>query len=550
MQTTANLTQPTGTPPSGWQQEALYLLLLCMLCAVLFCWRLDARSLWDIDEGMHAATSKEMALTGDWVTPRYNGEKFYDKPAFFNWLVALSFLAFGFTEVAARLPAALLGWGTVLITYGLGRCLFHPRVGFLGAMVLATSIEFIILSRAVVHDIALVFFVSLALYGFYGALEQARFRWRFLLLAYISVGLAVLTKGPVGAVLPGLSLLVYLLARGQWRQVFALKPVWGVIIVLAVAAPWYILVALRNDDYTGYFFIQQNLLNFVSQAKARHPEPFYFYIPVIMGGMFPWSFFLPVAVVVLLRRWRKGMSGATLYLVAWFTVVILFFSVARSKLPTYILPAMPAAALIIGRLWHERMLGHPDIRPRAFMIVLALLPVLVMGAVPALFWIYPQLEPTQHFGISLQLLTMALSGLALVFAAAWWWGLYRRWRVAFGILAVSMVLGIHLFLTVFVPYIEPYRTTKVLAREIDRKLPPGQPIVFFRGVEDTAVFYTRRLGYSIGIEKDLFRLLKKKRPVYCIVKTNDYEKLAGIEKKSYIHRQVGRQLLLSNRPPF
>ena len=102
-----------------------------------------------------------MVLSGDWVTPRYNGDKFYDKPPFFNWLVACSFLLLGFTEVAARLPAALLGTDTVLITYVLGRCLFHARAGFLGAVILATSIEFIILSRSVVHDIALAFAIPL-----------------------------------------------------------------------------------------------------------------------------------------------------------------------------------------------------------------------------------------------------------------------------------------------------------------------------------------------------------------------------------------------------
>jgi 4-amino-4-deoxy-L-arabinose transferase-like glycosyltransferase len=538
-----------GDLHTGRPQDAVYLLVICALCAVLFCWRLDARSLWDIDEGMHAATSKEMVLSGDWVTPRYNGEKFYDKPAFFNWLVALSFLILGFTEVAARLPGALLGWGTVLLTYALGRRLSHPRTGFLGALVLATSVEFIILSRSVVHDIALAFFVTLALYCFYGALEQARHRWRYLLMAYAAVGLAVLSKGPLGVVLPGLTLVVYLLLRGQWRQFRVLKPVWGMIIILAVAAPWYVMVALRNDDYTGYFFIQQNVLNFVSQAKARHPEPFYFYIPVIIGGMFPWSFFLPVAVVVMLRRWRSGLSGATLFLVVWLSAMVAFFSVAQSKLATYILPALPAAALLIGRLWHQRMLGHPDVNPRAFMVVLALMPVLLIAAVAVWFRVYPNLEPKQHFGISMQLMTMALSALALVFALAWWCGLFRRWRTAFGILAMTMVVGIHTFLSVFAPNIEPYRTTKKLALTLDRKLPPGQPIVFYRGVEDTAVFYTNRLGHSIALKENLLRFLGKNERVYCIVKTNDYEKVSGIDKKSYVHQQVGRQLLLSNRPP-
>ena len=149
------------------KQETIFILTLVALCFVLFFLFLGDRPLWDVDEGMHAATSKDMILTGDWVTPRLNGEKFYDKPPLFNWLVALSFLIFGFTEFAARLPAALLGLGCVLFTYFLGRRMFNPLTGLLGGLILATGGEFIGLSIAVVHDMVLTFCITLTLYFFY-----------------------------------------------------------------------------------------------------------------------------------------------------------------------------------------------------------------------------------------------------------------------------------------------------------------------------------------------------------------------------------------------
>ena len=154
------------------KDEVRLVVILVALCLVVFFFRLGASPLWDIDEGMHAATAKEMVLTGDWITPRHNGEPFYDKPPLFNWLTALSFQVLGFTELAARLPAALLGLGCVVVTYLLGRRIFDPATGFLGGAILATSILFVILARAVVHDMSLAFFMTLTLFLFYMGLED------------------------------------------------------------------------------------------------------------------------------------------------------------------------------------------------------------------------------------------------------------------------------------------------------------------------------------------------------------------------------------------
>ena len=174
---------------SYWGNERVLIIILMMLCLSLFFFRLGTRPLWDIDEGMHAAISKAMVLSGDWVTPQYNGKNFYDKPPLFNWLAAFSFLVFGFTEFAARLPAALLGSGCVMTTYLLGRRMFNLQVAFLSAVVLATSAEYIILSRVVVHDISLVFCDTLALTLFFLGYQNARHRKRNFLLGYAALKL-------------------------------------------------------------------------------------------------------------------------------------------------------------------------------------------------------------------------------------------------------------------------------------------------------------------------------------------------------------------------
>ncbi len=182
--------------------SAAYILVLSLLCIVLFFFRMGSHALWDRDEGLHASTSKEMILSNNWITPSYNGENFYDKPALFNWFVAISFLIFGFTEFAARLPAAMFGWGGVIATYYLGRKMFNPKTGFLSAVILATSTEYIALSRVVVHDISLMFFITLALAFFYTGYQSENKRRLNFLLGYAALGLAALAKGPVGLLLP------------------------------------------------------------------------------------------------------------------------------------------------------------------------------------------------------------------------------------------------------------------------------------------------------------------------------------------------------------
>jgi len=283
----------------------------------MFFFRLGSRPLWNIDEGKHAVTSKEMVLSGDWITTTLYGENFYDKPILFNWLVALSFLVFGFTEFAARFPAAILGLGCVGVTYLLGRSMFGPTTGFLGGMILATSGMFIVLSRSVVHDISLVFFMTLALFFFYLGYTSEQRRKTYFLLFYASLGFAVLAKGPMGVLLPGLIIGLLLLLKGKLRFLKEMEMGWGVVVFLIVAAPWYVLISLNNSDYAGYFFIENNIMRFLS-LEARHARPFWFYFPVLLGGFSPWSFFLPLAFIRVFRGGWKSMNERTLFLILWF----------------------------------------------------------------------------------------------------------------------------------------------------------------------------------------------------------------------------------------
>ncbi len=230
--------------------------------------------------------------------------------------------------------------------------MFGPVVAFLSALVLATSAEYIVLARVVVHDISLAFFVTLALTLFFVGYKNEKHRKPAFLFGYAALGFAVLAKGPVGVVLPMMIIGLFLICKRQLRFLKEMQIGWGLFIFLAVAAPWYILMSVRNPDYSEYFFLKQNIGSFLSQ-QSRHPKPFYYYIPVLMGGFFPWSLFLPLALFRAIRAKAALHGDGVIFALIWFGVIFIFFSMASSKLGTYILPLFPAAALLVGVLWHD-----------------------------------------------------------------------------------------------------------------------------------------------------------------------------------------------------
>jgi 4-amino-4-deoxy-L-arabinose transferase-like glycosyltransferase len=518
-----------------------------LLGLTLFFFRLGIRPLWDTDEGMHAATSKDMILGGDYITPRLNGETFYDKPVLFNWLAAASFRAFGFTEVAARLPAAVLGLGTVLLTYFLGRRMFNAKVGLLGGVILATSIEYIILSRVVVHDIALVFFMTLALSAYYCTLESEPRRTIHLMIFYASLGPAVLAKGPIGLLLSALIVGLFLLTMKRLTFLKEMRLGWGVVVFLLIAAPWYVLIMLRNPDYAGYFFLKQNLMNFIS-AEARHPEPFYYYFRTLLGGFFPWSFFLPLALIHGVRRRSEEYGVARRYLLLWLGVVFVFFSTASSKLTPYILPLFPAAALLVADLWYT-LLKAPTkgLRWGFFSSLLPLLIIFLLGLV--YLWINPLTRAEYKYGLDSMrvnaLVFLMLAWIAVAFGLL----LKRRYTGSFAMLAGVVVAAILYFIVLIVPSINPYRSTKGLAATLDTMLPPGEEMIFFEDLRDSALFYTNRLAVVLRDPERLLDHMSQDEQVLCVIDRKYFEHLEDFSQVAYVIETEGHKLLISNRRP-
>jgi len=527
------------------EKEPVFIAVLLITCFTVFFFRLESRPLWDIDEATHAVVSKEMILSGDWITPTFNGEPFFDKPVFHSWLVALSFLLFGFSEFAARLPSAILGTGCVMVTYLLGRRLFNATVGFLGGIILATAVETIVIARSVVQDISLLFFITVALYLFHTAYGNRRHRTLNLLLFYAALGLAVLSKGPVGLVLPAATIGLYLIVIKDFGFIKQMKIGWGILVFLAVAAPWYILISLKNPEYASYFFIERNIGSFLSATK-RHPEPFYYYIPVFFGGFLPWSCFLPPAIFYAFRRRHAADGQRALYPAIWFTVVFVVFSSAGSKLPTYILPLFPATALLTAKFWYELMRSpQPNIRKSS---LFSFLPVaLVFLAAATYLWVHPPAALESESGINPDHLKYfavwpaACAVLALVFL------LKKKAKAGFTAIAAVITGTLLIFLFAFAPAVNAYRSTKELAGLYDRLASRDEPFVFYGRILESALFYFNRKAVVLDTPPQLETYLNSKKSVYCILMPKDLRRLANLKKYFDIVAQQGNRYLITNR---
>jgi 4-amino-4-deoxy-L-arabinose transferase-like glycosyltransferase len=330
----------------GWLRD---LLVLAVCLGIPFFQYLGRLPLIDPDEGRYAEIAREMLERGDLITPTLNYVKYFEKPPLLYWLNAVSLKLFGLNEFAARFPSALCGLLTVLATYVIARKLYGRRAAICSALILGTSVGFVLQSRIILTDMLLTFCLTAALGAFIVAARREGRRSRPLpwYLFYFFCACAVLAKGLVGMVFPAGILFFYFLLIRRWRLLGEMRLASGLLLFLVVAAPWFIAVSLRNPEFARFFFIHEHFERFTSTVHGRY-QPFWFFLPVLLGTMLPWSFFIPGALV---RAWRDrhhedGRAG--LYLLIWTVLIFLFFSKSNSKLIPYILPIFPPLAILIG----------------------------------------------------------------------------------------------------------------------------------------------------------------------------------------------------------
>src|SRR5512133_813950 len=325
------------------------LLILAVILGIPFFQYLGGLPLIDPDEGRYAEIPREMLERGDLITPTLNYVKYFEKPPLLYWINAASLKVFGENEFAARFPSALCGLLTVLATDIVARQLYGRRAAWISALVLGTSAGFVLQSRIILTDMLLTFCLTAALGAFIVASQREGRRSRALpwYLFYLLCALATLAKGLIGMVFPAGIVFFYLLLSRRWKLLSEMRLATGLLLFLAVAAPWFVAVSLRNPEFAHFFFIREHFERFTSTVHGRY-QPFWFFVPVMLGTMLPWAFFIPGALV---RGWRDrhhedGRAG--MYLLVWVMLIFLFFSKSSSKLIPYILPVFPPLALLIG----------------------------------------------------------------------------------------------------------------------------------------------------------------------------------------------------------
>jgi len=512
---------------------------LALLCWLAFFYGLGTLGLMDKTEALFVEVGHQMLQRDDWVTPWWNGKTFFDYPVWGYWMVALSFRFFGISPWAARLPVALAASAVVvaafLLLWQLAPALEKPRSRWmraaLGAGVLATSPGWIGWGRSSTTDMFLASAISLALFSFlWGHRLPARSPGLPVarILMAVFAGIAVLAKGPVGLLLPLLVVGAFVALTRSWDRWLRPAPLLAMTaLFLGVVMPWYVAAAQANGQaFLGGFLAFSNVQRFTTVLYA-HPGPPWFYLPWLLLLLLPWSLHLPVAVAHLgltdRRRWREILGGRSdhdpvpLFLLIWLVVVVGFFSAAATKLPGYILPAMPAAALLVGLGWRPFQASFPrgmGLRLSGW-VEAVLLGILAGAAALAPRWAASDPAHPQ-FGAALAdsglpailALVLGLTAAALVVALLGW-PARARW------FALPSLVGFLAILTLVVPPLaalidrERQLPLRELATSARAEARTGEPLWVVGTKRYSTVFYAAETAAFVGDRQGILGRLQR-----------------------------------------
>ena len=352
--------KPSHDALPGFDASPALLWALGLVFTLIWFAMLGARTLVPTDEGRYAEMAREMLATGDWITTRLNGIKYFEKPPLQIWMTALAFKFFGLGEWQARLWTGLCGYLGIVLTGVAGARAFGRNAGISAAMILASCLFWAAMGHINTLDMGLAGGMTLTLAAMLvaqGTALDATRRRRWMLACWAGMAWAVLSKGLIGLALPGAVLIVYTLAARDWKIWTRLHLLAGLGLFFLLTAPWFILVSLKNPEFAHFFFIHEHFQRFTS--KVHHREgAWYYFLPILFAGLLPW---LAASAQSLwaarrpdardLMHGRDGIGNPfqpKMLLLVWSILIFVFFSVSGSKLPSYILPIFPSLALLLA----------------------------------------------------------------------------------------------------------------------------------------------------------------------------------------------------------
>ena len=544
-----------------FQSQGLMIAVLVFFSLVVLFFNLGKRSLWEPDEGRYAEISREMVESGDWLTPRLNYIKHFDKPPITYWLIGSSFRLLGQSEFAGHLPLVILAMGGVLVTYSLARELFGRRCGFLSAIILISSLGYPGLSRVLSTDIIFTFF-CLSCYLFFVRKNYFLF--------YLFMALGFMTKGPVVLVITLIPICAFLIYERKAHVFKEMRLGRGLLLVALISLPWYVYQVFLNKGLLGDWLIQQTLHRIVREGK----QPFYFFVPVTVGLFFPWVFFLSPALKRHLSFKRAPLDKkqtSTFLLFLWLILPFLFFSCIGKKLVPYTLPLLAPLAIMTARLWDEAIDNPKVFLSRIFSvsyyIFLLCLGILLAGMVVFLAGRFDYKLGIEAARLNIIAMSIILAGAITVSLSAF---KLKKTQRLFWTIALSCTL---FFLAAIdlLPKIETSigKSIKVLALKIKEDLRPQDKVVNYRCFLKSLPFYLSRRTivvernrhtayeedpekwreYLLKDKKELYRLLSARGlRVFCITYTWEFEKIRKeYSRPLYLLGKAGKYVLFVNR---
>ncbi len=479
-----------------------FLAILWLGLALLWFVPLNWPHLFDPDEGRYAEIPREMVAGGDWVTPRLDGIKYFEKPALGYWATAAAFEVFGQHAWSVRLWPALSGMLGLLLTFALGRRLYDQRAALLAVLVQASALLYVAMARIATLDMGLTLGLQIAMTALallvqqpQPAREQA---WRLPLLLGVGVALAVMAKGLVGILIPGAVAVLFMLIHRDWRLALRAAPWWTLAVLLLLAAPWFVLVSARNPEFAHFFFIFEHFQRYLSSAGFDRYQPAWFFLPVLALGFLPWITLLPGALRCAWRAARDGERPTSLLLL-WAAFVLLFFSLSQSKLAPYILPLFPALSLLTGRA----IAALPPARFAAHLRVVAWFAGGV-GAIVLLLWRAPPAAALVARASTTSILGFAAAFLLLALGAGVGARLGRRGHVL-GAAAATCLGGLLLAQSALLAadYLPRMRALVLLEQQLQPWVGPDTRVYCVNGYPQPLPFYLQRTCTLVGYRGEL-----------------------------------------------
>jgi 4-amino-4-deoxy-L-arabinose transferase-like glycosyltransferase len=384
--------------------------ILTLVLGVLFLAFLGHRPFSAPDEGRYVEIPREMVATGDYLTPRLNGLKYFEKPPLGYWIQAGFIQAFGMSEFAMRLPLVLLGLMGCIAVYLAGRQLFNREAGLWGATVLGTSFLYYTLTRIITLDMLVSICLTIGLLAFLCAMQHKAGRTRrwLMYLCYASCGGAFLSKGLIGIALPGCIIGLWVLLQNYWKNLLPLYLPTGLTLFLLITLPWPLMMSFKHPEFAHFYFIYEHFERFLTTAHRRS-QPWWFFFPVTILGFWPWVGFMPRTITHLWTKTTHQERSKVLYLVLWIAFIFFFFSCSNSKLIPYILPIFPPMALLIG-LYLSHQLKRPNRLKTDFFLYSFLGLALVAGLLYAYYAKGLDLPLSLRPYLVVTVITMGISG--------------------------------------------------------------------------------------------------------------------------------------------